>query len=380
MQKDLLKKLVLATVTYIVVIMLLWFALVSDVFSLENYLGSTIFSALEYGFPYFLIGLSFSAAVTYYKILLKGKFTDQIANTLYGFMVAIIIYYFLTIQYMPSLLQALSVYTFILIIAASLYSLADFVLRSYHQTITVALLRCFVLVGTAFLLRFAVLNCFASTYAVVADICLYGFLFAAATSLFYPLQYSSNSIAKNFGRWIGNGTSIKIILGLIIAAYVLFLRAYLLQLSTTFTIIGEWLFIGSLTVVAFFRLKSNLTPISAPLILETWTKHKQEIGLQTTIEFSALTRYVDDFLSSGRKNDLLLFLFELLFSRKVSPKKIDFVLNNLINYTELPNPRIISSWDLQIAKERNLQTRKEIVERIIKSLEPDLFRNTGEKK
>lgn len=380
MQKDLIKKLILATVSYILIVVIILITVILDVFSLRNYLGTTIFSVLRSGIPYFFAAIAFSAAATYLKILLKGKFTKPIAKTLYGFIVAIIVYYFLTIQYLPLLFQELSIYVFILISITSLYFLADFVLQSYRQTILVALLRCLVLVATAFILNFAVLNCFGTSYAVVANISLYGFLFAATTALFYPLQYSRNSIAKKLGRWIGNKTWQKILLGLILTSYILFLRAFLLQLSTTYTIIAEWLFIGALTVVAFFRMKSNLAIISAPLLLESWTKHKQELGFQTTLEFSVLTKDVDDFLHSGRKSDLLLFLFELLFARKVNANKIDSTLSEFINYQDLQNPRLIFSWDLHIAKERNLQRRKEVIERIIKSLEPELFRNTGEKK
>jgi hypothetical protein len=376
MQKDIMRKLALVAVGYIVLAVLLFVFVFFDVLSLRSYADFGVsLSILKTGIPYFLAAIIFSALASVFKILYKGTFAPTVSKTLYGIAAGFIVFFFLAISYMPLLLQDLAVYVFFLIVLVSVYSLGNFVLGSRQQITFLALLRFSALAVLGVILRFAVIDCFGSANTVVANILLFGFLFAAATALFYPLQYSKKSAFKKVGSWLGTGTLQKVILGMILAGYLLFFRSYLTQFNSNGTLIGEWVFVGLLTVFAIYRLRVKLDAISAPLILESWEKHQQELGFKTSDEFVFLSKEVDAFLKLGEKKGVLLFLFNFLFLKKVSPNYIDLVLGELINYQDPPNPRLIFSWDAQLFEESKLQKRKLVLDEIIESLSPDVFRS-----
>jgi hypothetical protein len=376
MQKDIMKKLTLVAVGYVAMAVLLFLFIFFDVLSLRNYPGFDVpFSILKIGVPYFLGAIIFSALVSVLKILYKGTCLPAISNTLIGIAIAFIVFFFFTISYMPLLLQNIAVYFFFLIVLVSVYSLGNFVLGSRQQITFLALLRFSALAVLAVILRFAVIGCFGNANTIVANILLFGFLFSAATALFYPLQYSKKSAFKKVGNWLGTGTLQKVILGMILAGYLLFFRSYLTQFNSNGTVIGEWVFVGLITVIAVYRLRVKLDAISAPLILESWEKHQQELGFKTSEEFVLLSKEVDTFLKLGEKKGVLLFLFNFLFLKKVSPNYIDLVLGELINYQDPPNPRLIFSWDAQLFEEAKLQKRKLVLDEIIESLSPDVFRS-----
>jgi hypothetical protein len=378
MQKDIMKKLMLVVVGYVVMAVLLFLFVFFDVLSLRFYPGFDVpFSILKNGVPYFLATIVFLAMTSVFKIFYKGTFVPAVSNTLIGIATAFIVFFFFTIPPMPLLLQNLAVYFFFLIVLIAVYSLGNAVLGSRQQITFLALLRFSGLAVLGIILRFAVIECFGNGNTVVANILLFGFLFAAATALFYPLQYSKKSAFKKLGGWLGTGTLQKVILGMILAGYLLFFRSYLSQINSNGTMIGEWVFVGLLTIVAVYRLRVKLDVISAPLILESWEKHQQELGFKTSEEFVFLSKEVDAFLKLGEKKGVLLFLFNFLFSKKVSPNYIDLVLGELINYQDPPNPRLIFSWDAQLFEESKLQKRKIVLDEIIESLSPDVFRSNA---
>jgi hypothetical protein len=327
---------------------------------------------MQTGLLFFISSIIFLAAASTTKILSKGLFSPKIANALSAFAAIILIYYFSSNEYVPSLIQAIRLHVFIIASVLILYFLFNFILLNRQQITLIGVLRFFVIASLGIILHFAA-GIIIVGYEVIANIILVSFLFAAITACFYPLQYSKRTAARKIGKWIGTGILSKLVLGLVLAIYILFLRSYFSNIDANLTMIGEWTFAGVLASIAFLRLRLKLDLISAPIILEKWQKHQQELGFKTTDELVSLTEYVDAFLQRGEKSNLLTFLFVFLYERKVNIKFINSSLNELISYCDPPQPRIIFAWDQQLYEEKRLLSRKQVMDNTVKNLNADLF-------
>jgi hypothetical protein len=337
---------------------------------------SQFITFLQSGLPYFLAALTFSGLTTIIKILLQGAFVSPLSRTLNMFAIAPLVYFVLTNRYVLMQYQALAIFTILIIVLLSTYTLVNAILQSYKQFTLVATLKFLTLVICGLILQFAVLA--NNNNKEFANVLMFGFSFAGVSSLASPLQYSKSTAPKKIGRWFGKGTISKIALGMILAIYLIFIRSRLVEMNSFAVMIGEWVFIGLLVLVALVSLRSKLGVVTAPMLLESWQKHQQKLGFRTTEEFLALSKAIDVFLTSGKKNDLLLFLFGFLSGNKVSPGNIDLALDGLINYQNHPRPRFFFSWDSGFFEQETLQKRKDAVQQIIKNLNADLFRNNLE--
>jgi|WetSurMetagenome_2_1015567.scaffolds.fasta_scaffold90162_2 hypothetical protein len=377
MKKETLMKVSYVVFGYVFLAITLVLFIVLDVASLKsNPDVSQFMTFLQSGMPYFLIALTLSGLTIILGILLQGVFLSPLSRTVNMFAFAVLIYFLLTTRYTPLQFQVLAVYAFLIIALLSTYTLVNPILRNYKQFTMVASLRFVTLVVFGIILQLAVLA--VNNSQDVANVLAFGFVFAGVTSLFSPLENAKSSTPKKIGKWFGKGTISKIFLGIILAIYLIFIRSRLIELYSNTVMIGEWIFIGLLVLVALFSLRSKLSVVTAPILLESWQKHQQELGFRTTDEFLALSQAIDSFLNSGKKNDLLLFLLRFLSENKVNTENIDSTLDGLINYKDQPRPRLFFSWDSGFLEQEVLQKRKDIVKQIIKNLNADLFRSNLE--
>ena len=334
---------------------------------------SGLYVAFNSGLPSCLAALACSALAVVFTILFKGALVRQATTMLNLFAFAFIIYFLMTIHGGPPVFQTLGIYGFLLIATYSLYYFANSAAHSYNQITLVAFAKAAALATFALIFRFAILTSTGSE--VAGNIFLVAFLFAAAVALFYPFQFSSNSALRKTGKWLSSSTFLWLFLGLILAVYLLVWRGALLKANANATLIGEWIFVGVVVALVFLRLRIKLNAVSAPAILESWQKHRQDLGFKTTDEFSSLSTRIDAFLSKGKKNDLVMFLLDFLVAHGVHVVKINFILGDLINYTDPPTPRFVFSWDMQLYEEKKKQKRKQVMDSIVNKLSPDMFRN-----
>ncbi|MCW4009170.1 MAG: hypothetical protein NWF05_00930 [Candidatus Bathyarchaeota archaeon] len=333
-----------------------------------------VFTTLNSGLPFILATVSSLAAASIFKTLFKGTLVSAIIGLLLGFALAFGAFFVVTSELITSQIQILGIYIFLMIIAASGYYTLEKILLEYKQISLFALVKFFMVIGIGVIFRFAALDYFPTDLTVEIDIFTCGFFFAAATALFYPFSYAKKAALKKIGDWIGTRSLQKFIIGSVAAAYLFLLRPAFFGMNPNFTLIGEWGFVGVLASAGYFKMRSNLNQISAPMVLENWGKHKQELNFKTTEEFEKLSQNVDLFLQQGKKNGVLLFLFNFLNDRDVSEYLIETALNDLINYQDPPKARLIFSWEAGFAQEERLQKRKQVLEKTIQNLNTDIFR------
>ena len=373
MQKETNRQIYYAITAYLIFAILILIFTELDVLSLaQDSSLRTNFLLIKNGFPYFLAALALSAIAVCIKIRYKGSDSKTIFNGLHGIALAFIAYFMFDMNILPISTQNLSIYIFLLITAASTLYMLNNILKNRQQFTPLAIASFATVTCIGVILRFTALA--AGQSDLIADIIMYGFFFGAVTALFYPLRYSKKSYAKKLGTWIGSGTTTKIILGIVIATYVLFIRPYVSNINENWTLIGEWIFIGVFAGASFLLIRAKLEDISAPAILAKWTKHTQELNFKPSEEINILSRNIDQFLQTGNKDGITWFLFDFLTNQNVSHDKIYSVLKELFNHQNLPNPKLILPWDLALFEESEKTKRKKVVENMIKKLNPELFR------
>ena len=373
MQKETNRQIYYSITAYLIFAILILIFTELDVLSLaQDSSLRTNFLLIKNGFPYFLAALALSAIAVCIKIRYKGSDSKTIFNGLHGIALAFIAYFMFDMNILPISTQNLSIYIFLLITAASTLYMLNNILKNRQQFTPLAIASFATVTCIGVILRFTALA--AGQSDLIADIIMYGFFFGAVTALFYPLRYSKKSYAKKLGTWIGSGTTTKIILGIVIATYVLFIRPYFSSINENWTLIGEWIFIGVFAGASFLLIRAKLEDISAPAILAKWTKHTQELNFKPSEEINILSRNIDQFLQTGNKDGITWFLFDFLTNQNVSHDKIYSVLKELFNHQNLPNPKLILPWDLALFEESEKTKRKKVVENMIKKLNPELFR------
>ena len=373
MQKETNRQIYYSITAYLIFALLILIFTELDVLSLaQDSSLRTNFLLIKNGFPYFLAALALSAIAVCIKIRYKGSDSKTIFNGLHGIALAFIAYFMFDMNILPISTQNLSIYIFLLITAASTLYMLNNILKNRQQFTPLAIASFATVTCIGVILRFTALA--AEQSDLIADIIMYGFFFGAVTALFYPLRYSKKSYAKKLGTWIGSGTTTKIILGIVIATYVLFIRPYFSSINENWTLIGEWIFIGVFAGASFLLIRAKLEDISAPAILAKWTKHTQELNFKPSEEINILSRNIDQFLQTGNKDGITWFLFDFLTNQNVSHDKIYSVLKELFNHQNLPNPKLILPWDLALFEESEKTKRKKVVENMIKKLNPELFR------
>ena len=165
----------------------------------------------------------------------------------------------------------------------------------------------------------------------------------------------------------------KFILGVTIALYLLLVRPYFYGINSTLTLVMEWVTIGMITVAGFLWLRSKLEIVSAPMLLETWTKHKQELNFKSTEELNTLSGHIEEFLNRGKKNHVLLYLSNFLFERKIPTSGVNSALSELINYQDKRAQRIFFSWEASTIHKENVENRSQVLKRIIRNLNENIL-------
>ncbi len=332
---------------------------------------------LQAGFPYFLIAIAVSAIASSIQVSLLGNLAKSISQTLNLFGLVFLIY-FLFNQYLPLQNKIASIYILSITMLLVTYLLLNTILKSGKQFTLNALLKFSILTVMAIFLQLTTMVIAQNQEA--ANSLMIGFIFGGLTTLATPLQESPGPKKKKIGRFFGKGTVAFIILGVMMGLYIYFLRPILVGMNSTYVLIGEWLAIGLAALTALLSLRSKIASVTGPLLIESWQKHQQELGFRTTEDFLALSQAIDNFINSGGKNDLLLFLFRFLHENKVNSTNMNLALDELINYQTPTKPRLFFSWDNNLLEQQTIEKRKTIAKNLIENLNADLFRNKLELK
>ncbi len=189
-----------------------------------------------------------------------------------------------------------------------------------------------ILMGLSIWSSFAIFAHYWSAMNGIGLMFLAGMLVLAVSKLGAYGEKSGNRVVIDISRWLKVSTKRKFFLGLLIAAYVIFIRpAIFSHLPYAFLI--EWIImcIGSLFILMGIRGVIQKW-YSLPVKEATWQKHIQQVNHIVDEDFNKLIVLQKDFVEAGSGNDLMPYLKQLLLNNRLNEDEISQTLQPLIEY------------------------------------------------
>lgn len=317
--------------------------------------------------PLLIGAIASVATIEIIYTLYKGEFVSVLTKTLIVIAGAFFFYFLFYGSLTNANTQSIGLFTFLIVIVAASCLAFNRILKDSYQitlqtlTKTVAL----ILLGV---LSSGLVMAFSSQNLLFANISISGFFFAGFTALFYPASFADKPKVRKASAWLSKDTIGKIVIGVLIGFYIFFVHPKVYAIDPTWTLIGEWLFVAVVAVGGYLSIRSKVSGISAPLIVENWKKHQQELEFKTTEELTTLAENVEEFLDYGNKNYILLYLTNFLFEKNVDVEQINLALTELINYQDI-KPKLVVKWDEPLIKNLNAQKRKQVLSKTIKNVQ-----------
>ena len=154
--------------------------------------------------------------------------------------------------------------------------------------------------------------------------------------------------------------------------YLFFIRHFLFELSginPQFLTVGEWVLI----CVAFYFGYRNIkdyaeTSLVAQDLTGTWSKHVQQVEVNSDPKLVYLSELVERFVDYGHMDELITHLTILLYESHTNTNQITQIIGLIANYRDTKPPRIGFPWQIENTKRRNQQKRKQIINTVLASI------------
>jgi hypothetical protein len=360
-------KVVIIAVCYTILAVVLLVLMQLNAFAVLEPIAFGIFHFSSLSYPFLLGAICTLAILHIIKTLYEGSHVIVISKIL-ALCSGASFFYFLALN-IPELSSnsTLGFYILLATILASTYYGADRILRASNQITLQTITKSIILILVAFVSSAIVLT-YSPQSSLYANMSLSGFIFAGLTNSGYPFRFTDKPATRKMGKWLSKDIIGSIVIGVLIAFYIFYVHPIVYAIDPTITLIAEWLFVGLVVLGSYLSIRSKVTGISAPLILETWKKHQQELNFKTTKELTDLTENIDEFITYGNKNYILLYLTNFLFEKKVNIEDINAAIDGLINYQDA-KPKLFFKWDQKLINNLNMQNRNETLLKAIKNVQ-----------
>jgi len=371
------KTVIWLAIVYTALILVFYYVFSSDILSMLYYNENLrhILLAIKDGIAIFLAAFTIMFTGIALPKVFSGSVMKYISNALMLFGGILLLHFHLTSPFVNPELQTLSGYIFITAATVLVFSTAYYVSREYNQRLLPSTIKASAFFVVAFLARELLLEVPWEYSEYVATAAAVGLIFTGVTALFYPLKFSSNQIFKKTGGWFSSSTKDKFILGFFITLYFSFLRPYVYDAYSDFSLLAEWVCVGIIATGTLLWLRSNLrTKMSEPIPYEWYQlqyapkKHKQEIKTKSTEELMTVKHYIDEFVKEREKNDILLFIVKSSQDKGLTFDRLYDVVEDLVNYQDISPPRFAFLKEAEFIKKENIERRRNVLATTIQKL------------
>ena len=200
-----------------------------------------------------------------------------------------------------------------------------------------------------------------------------GVSIAAVFTLFAVFKDSENAYLSSFGGLASNylvSVSISLISGL----YYGFFLGGLAELApgiSQLTPYVEWTGICIFAALMFTVMRRGMQrSIMVRNRLGDWRKHLQQITTYKGDRFVGFTELIEEFVTHGKKERLLVKLTLFLDENHVSDEEISELLEELIKYRDEEKPDISRRGRALVIDNRNMENRLSLLQRTISRMVP----------
>jgi hypothetical protein len=206
------------------------------------------------------------------------------------------------------------------------------------------------------------------------DVVFWTFTIVAAISLLSIFKYFSNPYLRVLGTKVGSNVVGMTALMFLVLMYFFALRPQIIGYPIPIPIsLIEWGII-CLSIWLFYRsLKGQVNSyLTEPLEMGDWAKLVQEIEHRIDPEQVSLADLIREFIDCGVKDGVITRLVAIMLLNGLSEESIRKIVRKILEYQDLPYPRIrLTQWVKGIDEE-NKRRRKNLLKMLLDEIEQEM--------
>lgn len=204
--------------------------------------------------------------------------------------------------------------------------------------------------------------------SLIIDMFNWGFSAAAGIALIGVFKDNKNPYMSQIGG-IASSYLFVVAVSLIGTLYVNFIGGRLARVSPVIVNLVPWIQWTGIVVVAaliFTVMRRGMQEsLMKPADLGTWMKHVQDLSATKGPELENFTEIITEFVVDGRKDRLLVKLFQFLRENRASESEMVATLKDLINYIDESSPSFARRGTSQKLQEQNREMRMLVLEKTV---------------
>jgi hypothetical protein len=130
-----------------------------------------------------------------------------------------------------------------------------------------------------------------------------------------------------------------------------------------------WLFVFVVLFVVFMFLITSIRKAIKEEPDVRLKKHLQRITYDKIRDISSISKYVDDFISTGKKSGLTSYLFYMAYRVEIPVVTASKIIAPILEYKDIEVTEIMSKKNYKIIEERNKQNRIKVIKYVTDNLE-----------
>jgi hypothetical protein len=197
------------------------------------------------------------------------------------------------------------------------------------------------------------------------DLVLFSFLGIAVMQMLSLIDLTGSKKLANISMWLKRNQGSKF--------WTMFAMFYLLyNLRGDImggSILGEWIFIFVVLLVAFIILAIKLKNAVVYAPEEKLEKHFQDVSYSKIKDITNISKYINDFVRHGSKSGIVSCLYYMACKAEISIGTASRIISPVIEYKDMEYPGIATRKSYMVVEERNRQNRTKIIENVIYNFE-----------
>ncbi|NLW26621.1 hypothetical protein [Acetivibrio saccincola] len=130
-----------------------------------------------------------------------------------------------------------------------------------------------------------------------------------------------------------------------------------------------WIFVFVVLLVVFILLIASIRRVIKEEPDVRLKKHLQRITYDKIMDISSISKYVDDFVMTGRKSGLTSYLFYMAYRVEIPVVTASRIIAPILEHKDIEVTEIMSAKNYRVIEERNKQNRIKVVKDVTDNLE-----------
>jgi hypothetical protein len=200
------------------------------------------------------------------------------------------------------------------------------------------------------------------------SIVLFGYIMLFICMLLSLFELIKNQNLKALGIWFGKSPNVKLLFATCLGFILIDLRYHIAQKFPQQYEFVEWMAFGGILIFAFFVVYSKVSNAVDRSQYEELGMHAQSIVYYKGDELKNLTKYIDEFVIHGKKNNLLTYIVLAMEGLGITFKQSNYIIAPLVDYNDKYEPWLMFRSEIEMVDERNIKQRRMIVEKIVSDI------------